>query len=169
MPDGESGQSCGGPELEGSGWPRYIRTPPGGSPSPGSPSVSRGHCYDDYVPRVNWLEGRPPGRAKVDPEESHNQLPPWRNYRVLMLSLVCGYVSAVFIEVAIEAGRIGRLISDRITAEVSQMSRSDFGNREWVPAWQAKRRGGICRASPPWRVYPNYPSVCASSIASGGS
>ena len=34
-------------------------------------------------------------------------------------------------------------------------------------AHQAKRRDGICRASPPWRVYLNYPSVCTSSIASG--
>ena len=75
----------------------------------------------DYVPRVKWLGDGTPARAKVDPEESHNQLPPWRNYRVLLLSLVCGYVSAVFIEVATESGRIGRLISDRITAEVSQM------------------------------------------------
>ena len=44
VPDGESGQSCGVLELEGSGWPRYIRTPPAGSPPPGSPSVSLGHC-----------------------------------------------------------------------------------------------------------------------------
>ena len=162
------GLTCGG--LGGLGYGRYIRTPPAGSP----PRVhlryrSATAMTSDYVPRVNWLEGRPTRRAKVEPEESHNQLPPLRNYRVLMLSLVCGYVSAVFIEVATESGRIGRLISDRITAELSQMSRSEFRNRGWVPAWQAKRRGGICRASPPWRVYLNNPSVCASSIASGGS
>ena len=148
----------------------YAHTP-GGKPAPGFTfGIARPLlCPAAMSPgSTGWRDG-PPGRAKVDPEESHNQLPPWRNYRVLMLSLVCGYVSAVFIEVATESGRIGRLISDRITAEVSQMSRSDFGNRGWVPAWQAKRRGGICRASPPWRVYLNYPSVCASSIASGGS
>ena len=49
MPDGESGQSCGELELEGSGWPRYIRTPPAGSPPPGSPAVSLGLCYDQRL------------------------------------------------------------------------------------------------------------------------
>ena len=114
-----------------------------------------------------WRDGQP-ARGKGGAGGVAQPIAAWRNYRVELLSLVCGYVSAVFIEVATELGRIGRLISDRITAEVSQMSRSDFGNRGWVPAWQAKRRDGICRASPPWRVYLNYPSVCASSIASGG-
>jgi hypothetical protein len=64
VPDGESGQSCGVLELEGSGWPRYIRTPPAGSPPPGSPSVSLGHGYVQRLcPRVNWLEGRAHGKG----------------------------------------------------------------------------------------------------------
>ena len=37
------GRAVGVLELEGSGWPRYVRLPPAGSPSPGSPSVSLGY------------------------------------------------------------------------------------------------------------------------------
>ena len=102
-------------ELEGFGWPRYIRTPPTGSPPPGSPSVSLGHCYDQGLCfRVKWLEGRPTRTGKggsggvAEPIAALEKL--------LILSLVCGYV--IFIEVATELGGIGRLISDRITAEV---------------------------------------------------
>ena len=111
-------------------WEVYTHIP-GGKPAPGFTfGIDRLLlCPATMSPGSNgWRDG-PPGRAKVDPEESHNQSPPWRYYRVMGLSIVCGYVSAVFIEVAAESGRIGRLIWDRITAEVSQMSRSDFRNR----------------------------------------
>ena len=111
-------------------WEVYTHTP-GGKPVPGFTfGIARPLlCAATMSPGSNgWRDG-PPARAKVEPEESHNQSPPWRYYRVEMLSLVCGYVSAVFIEVATESGRIGRLISDRITAEVSKMIRSDFRSR----------------------------------------
>lgn len=64
-----------------------------------------------------------------------------------MLSLVCGYVSAVFIEVATETGRIDRPIWDRITRIVTDLSRLDFGNQSRVPGWHQKRTGGILGVS----------------------
>ena len=73
VPDGESGQSCGVLELEGSGWPRYIRTPPAGSPPPGSPSVSLGHCYVQRLCPQGQMAGGTGPRAKVDPEESRHR------------------------------------------------------------------------------------------------
>jgi hypothetical protein len=33
----------------------YTHTP-GGEPAPGFTFGIARHCYDDYVPRVNWLE-----------------------------------------------------------------------------------------------------------------
>jgi len=126
----------------------YTHTP-GGKPAPGFTfGIARPLlCPATMSPgSTGWRDG-PPARAKVDPEESHNQSPPWRYYRVVVLSLVCGYVSAVFIEVATESGRIGRLISDRITAEVSQMSRSDFRNRAGCQL--GRRKDGAAFAGPP--------------------
>ena len=126
----------------------YTHTP-GGKPAPGFTfGIARPLLCPATMSQGQLAGGTgPPARAKVDPEESHNQLPPWRNYRVLKLSLVCGYVSAVFIEVATESGRIGRLISDRITAEVSQMSRSDFRNRAGCQL--GRRKDGAAFAGPP--------------------
>ena len=126
----------------------YTHTP-GGKPAPGFTfGIARPLLGPATMSpgSTGWRDG-PPARAKVDPEESHNQLPPWRYYRVVKLSLVCGYVSAVFIEVATESGRIGRLISDRITAEVSQMSRSDFRNRAGCQL--GRRKDGAAFSGPP--------------------
>ena len=103
----------------------------------------------DYVPRVNWLEGRPTRKGKGGAGGVAQPIAAWRNYRVVILSLVCGYVSAVFIEVATESGRIGRLISDRITAEVSQMSRSDFRIRAGCQLGRRKDRAAFAGPSRP--------------------
>ena len=60
----------------------YTHTP-GGKPAPGFTfGIARPLLGPATMSSgsTGWRDG-PPGRAKVDPEESHNQLPLWRNYR----------------------------------------------------------------------------------------
>ena len=64
-------------------------------------------------PGSTWLEGRPTRTGKGG---SGGVAEPIAALEKLLILSVCGYV--IFIEVATELGGIGRLISDRITAEV---------------------------------------------------
>ncbi len=76
VPDGESEQSCGGPEAGGF-WMAAIYThTPGGKPAPGFTFVMPRRVLCAATMSQGQLAGGTGPREKVDPEESHNQLRP---------------------------------------------------------------------------------------------